>query len=267
MGEMTDDYDAYPYDPPPGEYTVRQSPTGRFIIGMDPAQPHTGVNYFIQGGQAFHVQRQIETKDLGKALQSVDAGQMVYYLDVDYPGIEERILEYAERDVQLTFEMMYGDKIPDIQDWGKAKFEEDKMRDPEVLRRQAYKMLQEADFYESVPEEDPFEDGTVIKFSKKFVGSTVGAYHFAALKVPMNGDEPSRWYITGARQNTVVYNWQQLVEFIGRRGLESAIVMLDGKSLIDFAKEMADKPSIESGSKESHDGPMEPGGQFGDGMK
>jgi hypothetical protein len=275
MGDAADDMrealDEVGIDEPRQRHGIRTSPTGRFIIGP---------NFLTQGQEAQakdRIHRLTTRMPDGEDVQ-------VYDLDVDGDGfmggmslketarqvvgldpaarpagvsfftLEDGLIvklhgEMAQE--ELTFEQLYGFKPqswpPSLNDWFRVNREKKEMalmsRDPATLRAQAMKMLEEAAFRESIPNEDPFDDGVVIKFSKKFVGSTVGVYHYAALKVVLEGR--GGWYVTGAQQRNAVYDWPGLVNFIGVNGLSTAIVMEDGRSLIDIAKEHS-KPAVEA---------------------
>jgi hypothetical protein len=264
MGEMTDDFDAYPMDTRfdksrPG---VRISPTGRFIItpvpdtqvrreagfviDVDGHGPMGGLKNIAPGAYMYQVQDSV--------VYGIDPAGFKAEREGNWPSDgNETLQKYAEKDIALTvqsFAQMYGVTPthwpPSIRDWYQAQVirheqqqleKENKMRDPQYLREQAYKMLEEAALRESVPQDDPFEPGTVLKFEKRFVGPNGGPYAYAALKVDIDGS--AVWFLTGFRQQGNSYDWPSLISFIGTKGLETVVVMTDGEKLLDLAKAKA----------------------------
>jgi hypothetical protein len=79
------------------------------------------------------------------------------------------------------------------------------MSSPDVLRREAARLLAEAErLDEEAKPKDRFVDGTIIRFTKVYDGRP---FDYAALKAA------GRWYLTGRR--TVGMTWDRLVLFIG----------------------------------------------------
>jgi len=57
------------------------------------------------------------------------------------------------------------------------------------------------------PEDDPFDDGVILRFEKKFPNSDV-RYSYVASRIS------GAWYLTGARSPQNI-SWDELVEFMG----------------------------------------------------
>jgi hypothetical protein len=79
------------------------------------------------------------------------------------------------------------------------------MSSPDVLRREAARLLAEAErLDEEAKPKDRFVDGTIIRFTKSLGGRD---YHYASIK------GAGLWHLTG--RNRTRMTWAQLVHFIG----------------------------------------------------
>jgi hypothetical protein len=99
--------------------------------------------------------------------------------------------------------------------------------DPEFLRREAQRMLARAEALEKVPQQDIFEDGQVITFTKTFSGDDI-EYNYAAIRA--NG----RWYNTSTKTRTQCLSWTELLDFIQVHNLESIFVVHKGEPIADY---------------------------------
>jgi hypothetical protein len=100
--------------------------------------------------------------------------------------------------------------------------------DPDLLRREAERMLQKA--LESVPRTDEFAVGQVLTFTKFFGGRD---FDYAAIKA---GDE--KWYVTGSKVNASALPWNELIAFITAKNLLTIKVldMQAGKNIKDYVE-------------------------------
>jgi len=170
---------------------------------------------------------------------------------VDNPT--EDLAEYnAHRRVEATHRMMvameelHGTGIN--VEYNRINYQEDRMEvDAEFFRRQAAKMLKNAEILDSVPDSDVFEDGQIIRFEKVFPGQKT-VYKWASIKAN------DAWYTTGGKSLQGV-DWSTLVSFIGLANIPSIRVITDSKgvSLREFKdgieKALEDKDAADEGSK------------------
>jgi hypothetical protein len=88
-----------------------------------------------------------------------------------------------------------------------------KVNRAEVLRRQAQRLLEEAERWEKVPDEDVFPTGTVITFRKQYVRTMRAnskVYFYAAIK-----SNEEAWLTTGTQAHNNQYTWEELVVWLG----------------------------------------------------
>lgn len=88
------------------------------------------------------------------------------------------------------------------------------MESPDVLRREAARLLEQAEQLESLPDDD-FENGNVITFTKTMGGRT---YDYAAIKAV------GKWFRTGRQighHQSGYLKWNELLDFIGLDNLDS----------------------------------------------
>jgi hypothetical protein len=91
--------------------------------------------------------------------------------------------------------------------------------DPEFLRSEAEKMLMRATILESVPQNDEFDDGQILYFTKTF-GAQI--YHYAAIRTG------GLWFCSGSKApHGIMWN-----EFIGVKNLPTVEVVLVKESLL-----------------------------------
>jgi hypothetical protein len=109
---------------------------------------------------------------------------------------------------------------------------DDKMRDRTgstvaELRAEGERMLRDAMFLERLPQEDVFEDGTVLSFT--WHAGNVD-YRYAAMR---SGGE---WYLTGKVSGGSMFNWGGLIEYLRVRSIREIWVMRRDYELSDWNK-------------------------------
>jgi len=105
------------------------------------------------------------------------------------------------------------------------KKEKHNMFDTEALRREARRLLEQADAMDGVPQNDLFQDGQVITFKKKF-NSGQRSYSYLAIKVAaIRAGE--FWYTTAQRPGELSgrLSWGGLLDGIGVENLHTIEVL------------------------------------------
>jgi hypothetical protein len=160
----------------------------RVKVGINQAHLN-GVHYFVRSGED------------DKTYVGIDdlSGVQRQLLDSFDPQLDMMGL-YAEKDVEACSSMY---------EIGKTYTElGDRMSQVDMLRREARRMLEQAERLEGIPTEDVFADGQVIKFKKDWSGYT--AYRFAAIKID------DFWYTT-AQANRFAsgrLSWKALTDLL-----------------------------------------------------
>lgn len=102
------------------------------------------------------------------------------------------------------------------------------------LRAEGERMLRDAMFLERLPQEDVFDDGTVLSFV--WHAGNVN-YCYAAMR------SGSDWYLTGKVSGGNIYNWSSLIEYLRVRSIREIWVMRRDYELSDWNKP---KESVQS---------------------
>jgi hypothetical protein len=106
--------------------------------------------------------------------------------------------------------------------------EENSVKSAEWYQAEAERMLEMANKTRGIPTEDIFDEGRVLTFTKTWGGEA--KYNFAAIKIE------NSWFLTGSgRRAEKIYNWSDLLGFVGLDGLETIKVVTESVPLREYA--------------------------------
>lgn len=107
-------------------------------------------------------------------------------------------------------------------------------KDPELLRRQAQRLMEEAELIETMPEDDPFDNGTVMTFDKSYGGKV---YNYAVIK-----SSDGLWYGTTTKPHeNRGYAWNELIAWIGYKAASTLRVSMVSKPIMEYLDNMTTK--------------------------